>query len=698
MNEHYAHWNGMSFTTKINRLVWRITMSRLWMKYILIISLLLCGFYLYKIINEREAELKVSKETPSVPNVFVDDIHQAEYKLVNNNKKCDVVHIAMVCAGYNSTQSLVTVIKSIIYYRSRPIHFHLIVDEISMRTLKTLFNTWNLPQVKVSLHSAEIWIPKVSWIPNKHYSGVYGLLKLIFPDALSQDKVLALDTDITVLTDISLLWDEFDNFKNNNMIGLVENQSNWYIKKLSYGQSIWPAIGRGFNTGIMLMNLKKLREFNFNKIWTKITQQVLMEVHETILADQDIMNSVIKKYSDIVVTLDCVWNVQLSDHTLSETCYKNSKQIKILHWNSPRKQEVQNKHAIDFNRMHKVFLEMDGNLLRRQLFQCSEIKVDNNTNQFDDCTKFTMGSSIVYRTHLYFFEYQYNLYTKSDVALVTQCSADRISLLDEFCQRWPGTISITLYLTDAEVQYFINYIRSSENLRKRKNIAYHIVYKDGEFYPINYLRNIGTSELSTSFIFQVDVDFLLQHNLYENLISYIIKFNLSEVNNTALIVPAFETQRYRFTFPSNKEELLKYLNYGVIYTFRYHVWTRGHAATNYSNWKTAIVPYEVTWEPDFEPYVVVSKKAPQFDQRFIGFGWNKVSFITHLTALGYKYIVLPDAFIIHRPHAPSLDIAKFRTNTIYRRCLKRLKDKFVDELINKYGKNALSKLQNISKD
>ncbi|KAF7991626.1 hypothetical protein HCN44_010427, partial [Aphidius gifuensis] len=41
--------------------------------------------------------------------------------------------------------------------------------------------------------------------------------------------------------------------------------------------------------------------------------------------------------------------------------------MSILHWNSPRKQEVQNKHAIDFNRMHKVFLEMDGNLLRRQL-------------------------------------------------------------------------------------------------------------------------------------------------------------------------------------------------------------------------------------------------------------------------------------------------------------------------------------------
>lgn len=51
--------------------------------------------------------------------------------------------------------------------------------------------------------------------------------------------------------------------------------------------------------------------------------------------------------------------------------------LKILHWNSPHKQEVKNKHAIDFNRMHKVFLEMDGNLLRRKLFQCSESEVKN---------------------------------------------------------------------------------------------------------------------------------------------------------------------------------------------------------------------------------------------------------------------------------------------------------------------------------
>jgi len=36
----------------------------------------------------------------------------------------------------------------------------------------------------------------------------------------------------------------------------------------------------------------------------------------------------------------------------------------------------------------------------------------------------------------------------------------------------------------------------------------------------------------------------------------------------ALVIPAFETQRYRFTFPESKELLLKLLDSNELYTFR----------------------------------------------------------------------------------------------------------------------------------
>jgi len=51
----------------------------------------------------------------------------------------------------------------------------------------------------------------VSWIPNKHYSGVYGLMKLTLPKILPESlkKVIVLDTDVTFATDIAELWRMF---------------------------------------------------------------------------------------------------------------------------------------------------------------------------------------------------------------------------------------------------------------------------------------------------------------------------------------------------------------------------------------------------------------------------------------------------------------------------------------------------------
>ncbi|XP_043266757.1 LARGE xylosyl- and glucuronyltransferase 2-like isoform X2 [Venturia canescens] len=554
--------------------------------------------------------------------------------------------------------------------------------------------------VNVSFYAAEKWIPRVSWIPNTHYSGVYGLLKLTLPEALSSvERVLVLDTDVTFLEDVRKLWEYFEEFEEVNLVGLVENQSDWYVRTLSYGSRPWPAQGRGFNTGIMLMDLSRLRLRKFAEMWQQTTKQVLEDIPETRLADQDIINAIIKRYPSIVYILECTWNIQLSDHTLSESCYGDGQKINIIHWNSPRKQDVRNKYVEDFRKVYQTFVESDGNLLRRRLFGCDRTEISYSIDSADVCSKFVQGSSIIYRTHLFLLEYEYNVDAgEKDVALVTQCSVDRIMLLEELCKHWPGTISVALYLSDAEVENFLGFVRNSEDLKNRKNIAYHVVYKEGEFYPVNYLRNTAMSYVSTSFIFQLDIDFLPQYGLYENLMLHISNMKLSVLDKTALIVPAFETQRYRFTFPTNKQELIKYLNHGILFTFRYHVWTKGHAATNYTHWKSASQPYEVEWEPDFEPYLVISRSAPRYDQRFIGFGWNKVSYVTHLTALGYKYIVLPDTFIIHRPHAPSLDIGKFRNNPLYRRCLKKLKDTFVQELVAEYGKENASKLKIIAKD
>lgn len=128
------------------------------------------------------------------------------------------------------------------------------------------------------------------------------------------------------------------------------------------------------------------------------------------------------------------------------------------------------------------------------------------------------------------------------------------------------------------------------------------------------------------------------------------------------------------------------LDMGTLFTFRYHVWQKGHAPTNYAKWRTATTPYLVNWEPNFEPYVVVKRDVPEYDKRFVGFGWNKVSHIMELHAQGYEFVVLPNGFMVHMPHAPSLDIARFRSSSQYRKCLSLLKSEFARDLSLRYGR------------
>ncbi|XP_043564881.1 LARGE xylosyl- and glucuronyltransferase 1 [Chiloscyllium plagiosum] len=569
-------------------------------------------------------------------------------------EKCETIHIAIVCAGYNASRDVVTLVKSVLFHRRNPLHFHFITDAIAKQILGYLFETWMVPAVTVNFYDADELKPEVSWIPNKHYSGIYGLMKLVLTKTLpaSLERVIVLDTDITFATDIAELWAVLHKFKGQQVLGLVENQSDWYLGNLWKNHRPWPALSRGYNTGVILLLLDKLRKMKWEQMWRLTAERELMNMLSTSLADQDIFNAVIKQNPILVYQLPCFWNVQLSDHTRSEQCYKDVSDLKVIHWNSPKKLRVKNKHVEFFRNLYLTFLEYDGNLLRRELFGCPS-EVDKNSQNLqkqlleldedDPCYEFRRERFTVHRTHLYFLHYEFELSAEdTEVTLVAQLSMDRLQMLEAICKHWEGPISLALYLSDAEAQQFLRYAQGSEVLMSRSNVGYHIVYKEGQFYPVNLLRNIAMKHVNTPYMFLSDIDFLPMYGLYEYL--------------------------------------------------RYHVWTKGHAPTNFAKWRTATTPYHVNWEVDFEPYVVVRRDCPEYDRRFVGFGWNKVAHVMELDAQEYEFIVLPNAYMIHMPHAPSFDITKFRSNKQYRICLKTLKEEFQQDMSRRYGFAALKYL------
>ncbi|KAG7215239.1 hypothetical protein INR49_022671 [Caranx melampygus] len=312
-------------------------------------------------------------------------------------QKCELIHVACVCAGHNASRDVVTLVKSVLFHRRNPLHFHFITDTVANRILSSLFQSWMVPSVQVSFYDADELKSEVSWIPNKHYSGIYGLMKLTLTKALPSDltKVIVLDTDITFATDIAELWGIFRKFTDKQVIGLVENQSDWYLGNLWKNHKPWPALGRGFNTDVK----SKLR------VASKLAKRQM-----------DIFNAFIKQNPVLVHQLPCFWNVQLSDHTRSEQCYTEVSDLKVIHWNSPKKLRVKNKHVEFFRNLYLTFLEYDGNLLRRELFGCpsqaspESVQLQTALEELDEddqCYDFRRERLTVHRVHLYFLQYEY---------------------------------------------------------------------------------------------------------------------------------------------------------------------------------------------------------------------------------------------------------------------------------------------------
>lgn len=67
-----------------------------------------------------------------------------------------------------------------------------------------------------------------------------------------------------------------------------------------------------------------------------------------------------------------------------------------------------------------------------------------------------------------------------------------------------------------------------------------------------------------------------------------------DMKKKALVVPAFETQKYKSKIPRSKRELIEMWDNKEIFTFRYDVWASGHAPTNYKKWRNAKYPYTVS--------------------------------------------------------------------------------------------------------
>eukprot|EP00890_Picochlorum_soloecismus_P001278 jgi/Picsp_1/2150/NSC_05615-R1_glycosyltransferase-like protein large1 len=285
-------------------------------------------------------------------------------------------------------------------------------------------------------------------------------------------------------------------------------------------------------------------------------------------------------------------------------------------------------------------------------------------------------------------------YSSESLTLLTQLSADRLSMLENQCRTWSDYIIAVVYIPLIRSKYknskpevygdlgnlddvirgvsaFHSFMEGSASCGLRINLVGQYIKDDkSNPYPINALRNIAMSLARTDLVLVLDVDFVASPLLglpepgYKDPEVYKQMLELTSMKK-ALVIPAFElTNRHqdlalgqnyaRNMVISGKNEVRKGYKAGTLDAFNAHDAPWGHGPTNTSKWARMSTPvlYKVEYQPKYEPFIVLSRSlAPWCDERFVGYGGNKISYINHLKGLGYGFYVHPYGYAIHVPHS-----------------------------------------------
>jgi Glycosyl-transferase for dystroglycan len=331
--------------------------------------------------------------------------------------------------------------------------------------------------------------------------------------------------------------------------------------------------------------------------------------------------------------------------------------------------------------------------------------------------------------------------TDLDVTLVVQSSLDRVWILDETCARWKSPMVVVVAIKPEEKQNATqNLVGWRDKCPQLRLIVHHLdvaTELTPEQYPVNVLRNVALDAVKTSHVLVVDVDFIPSASLDETISSVLRKRPVYD--KQAIVVPAFQ----RLVYPPCKteDECKKYLrNDSSFIPKTFEELQRCYDVKNCTVFQSDVNWYDSETAAGtrmksiscfdslrYEPYVVIRwcpssiqaaaqnkseqldydnasnaqnnrstdlelrarPLSPYYDERFHGYGKNKIQHISHLRLLGYSFSVLPKGFIVHNPHVESdvkktwNDVAQSKLHRemdlLYRDYLRELVDKYYEK-------------------
>jgi glycosyltransferase-like protein LARGE len=172
-----------------------------------------------------------------------------------------------------------------------------------------------------------------------------------------------------------------------------------------------------------------------------------------------------------------------------------------------------------------------------------------------------------------------------------------------------------------------------------------------ELLPINALRNTAVRLARTEFTLMLDVDmtpatesFACLRDPDGSFLSGLLPRDGDDVR--IFTAPVFITDVHARAPPS-KDALLNMLYHRAATAYC----ANSQKAAKIDRWYAAGAPYETRFATDYEPYGVCRRERhPEYDERFVGYGFNKVAWAWAAEAGGARLFVLSDSFVTHLNH------------------------------------------------
>lgn len=253
------------------------------------------------------------------------------------------MHLAVVACGERLEETL-TMIKSAVLFSVKRLHLHIFADDQLHAGFIEALESWpGFIRYRFSYRVYSIRFPNENAAEWKKLFKPCASQRLFLPLILEDvDSIVYVDSDILFLQPVDLLWRFLSDFNSSQLAAMApeheEPRIAWYNRFARH-----PFYGRtGINSGVMLMNLTRMRSMFFKNDmtsvglrWEELLMPLLQKYKLNITwGDQDLLNIIFHYNPESLLEFPCQWNYR-PDHCIygSNCASAEEDGIYILHGN-----------------------------------------------------------------------------------------------------------------------------------------------------------------------------------------------------------------------------------------------------------------------------------------------------------------------------------------------------------------------------